>query len=105
MVWGAIPWVAGFKEASTPEEAVMALRDRMESYGYDPVRIVAFDSVEDAQAEGRRRLAATDLLRPLEDTRAKLPDLLAGEGKAPGADRRGVSGGARRSCMGREDDL
>ena len=80
VVWGAIPWLAGLHEATTWEEAVEALGQRMQSYGYDPVRMILFDSVEEAQAEGRRRLAASDLLRPLEDARAKLPEVLAGEG-------------------------
>lgn len=79
VVWGAIPWVAGFRESATWEEAVEALGQRMQSYGYDPVRMIVFESIEAAQVEGRRRLAAGDLLRSLGDSRARLPEILSGE--------------------------
>ena len=83
IVWGAIPWLAGFREAATWEEAVDSLEERMQRYGYEFVRMVFFDSVEAARAEGRRRSEAKELLDLLEDAQAKLPEILAGEEKSP----------------------
>ncbi|MGF1473158.1 MAG: hypothetical protein ACFB50_15650 [Rubrobacteraceae bacterium] len=85
VVWGAIPWITGFQESASWEEAVEALGQRMQSYGYDPVKMIVFESVEAAQAEGRRREAAGDLLRSLEHSRTRLPEILAGEETEPDA--------------------
>lgn len=80
IVWGAIPWLAGFREASSWEEAVDALEERMHRYGYDWVSMIFFESVEAAKVERRRRDAAKELLDVLEEANAKLPEMLAGEG-------------------------
>ncbi len=82
VVWGAIPWVAGVEQGETPEQAVAALEERMRHLGREAVAVV-FDTVEDAQREGRRRLAAEDLLRTLAPARERLSEVLAVEGAAP----------------------
>lgn len=84
VVWGAIPWVTGVEEGATPEAAVAALERRMRWLGYE-TSIVVFETLEEAQTEGRRRLAAEDLFGTLELARAKLPEVLAGEGGEPDA--------------------
>lgn len=83
-VWGLLPWITSAAAAPTPDEAVHAFEERLRDLGYDP-EIVVFDTLEAAQAEGRRRLAAEDLLRTLEHARARLPEVLAGEGGEPDA--------------------
>lgn len=82
-VWGLLPWISS-PAALTPDEAVHALEERLKDLGYEP-EIVVFDTLEAAQAEGRRRLAAEDLLRGLEHARMRLPEILAGEGGEPDA--------------------
>ncbi len=90
-VWGAIPWVAGVEEGATPEQAVAALEARMRYLGREAVAVV-FDTLEEAQTEGRRRLAAEDLLRSLEPARARLSEVLAGEDAEPDdRDRRALA--------------
>jgi len=84
VVWGTIPWVAGVEEGVTPDAAVAALERRMRRLGYEP-SVVVFETLEEAQAEGRRRLAVEDLSRDLDRARAKLPEILAGEGGEPDA--------------------
>ena len=83
IVWGAIPWLAGYREAATWEEAVDALEVRMQRYGYEFVSLVFFESVEAARTERRRRAEAKKLLDVLEDAQTKLPEMLAGEGNSP----------------------
>ncbi len=78
VVWGGLPFLTRVERGPTPEAAVAALEGGFRRLGYEPT-VVVFDNLEDAQAEGRRRLAAEDLMRHLELARAKLPEVLAGE--------------------------
>lgn len=80
IVWGAIPWLADYREAPTLEDAIGSLEERMYRYGYEFVSMVFFDSVKAAKMERRRRDAAKELLDALEDANAKLPEMLAGVG-------------------------
>lgn len=82
VVWGAMPFLIGVEEGATPEAAVAALEESVRSLGYEPT-VLVFDTLEDAQAEDRRRLAAKDILRSLRFAASKLPELLAGEGAEP----------------------
>ncbi|QIN81080.1 hypothetical protein GBA65_21830 (plasmid) [Rubrobacter marinus] len=84
VVWGAMPFLMGVEQGATPEAAVAALEASFRRLGYEPA-VVLFDKLEDAQAEGRRMLAAEDLVRHLELARAKLPEVLAGEEGTPDA--------------------
>lgn len=88
VVWGAMPFLTGLEEGATPEAAVAALAGSVRRLGYEPT-VVVFDTLEAAQAEGRRRVAAEDLLRSPLFARAKLRELLAGEDREPdGRDHR-----------------
>ncbi len=82
VVWGAMPFLAGVEEGPTTEAAVAALEGAVRRIGYDPT-VVVFATLEAAQAEGRRRLVAEDLLHHLDIARRRLPELLAGEGADP----------------------
>lgn len=82
VVWGAMPFLTGLEEGATPEAAVAALEGAVRRLGYDPT-VVVFDTLQDAQAEGRRRLAAEDLSRSLDHARTRLPEVLAGEDAEP----------------------
>ena len=78
VVWGAMPFLVGVEEGPTPGAAVATVDGAIRRLGYDPT-VVVFDSLEAAQAEGRRRLAAEDLMRSLDFAASRLPELLAGQ--------------------------
>lgn len=82
IVWGAMPFLVGVEEGPTPEAAVAALKGALRRLGYDPT-VIVFHTLEAAQAEGRRRLAAENLSRWFEHIRAALPEVLAGEDADP----------------------
>ena len=81
VVWGAMPFLTGVEEGPTPEAAVAALEGAVRRLGYDPT-VLVFDTLEAAQAEGRRRIGAEDVLHHLHLAAGRLPELLAGEGDA-----------------------
>lgn len=98
VVWGGMPFLTGVERGATPEAAVRALEGGLRRLGYEPT-VAVFDNLEDAQAEGRRRLAAEDLVRHLELARAKLPEVLAGEAGDTDARDREVLDGLDRTLV------
>ena len=98
VVWGAAPFLSGVEQGATPEAAVAALKGSLRRLYHEPA-VVVFDTMEAAQAEGRRRLAAEDLVRYLELARAKLPEVLAGETGDPDARDREVLDGLDRTLV------
>ena len=96
VVWGAMPFLVGVAEGPTPEAAVAALEGSVRRLGYVPT-VVVFDTLQAAQAEGRRRLAAEDLLRSLDFAASRLPELLAGDDATLDAGDREILGGLNRA--------
>ena len=96
VVWGAAPFLSGVEQGATPEAAVAALKGSLRRLYHEPA-VVVFDTMEAAQAEGRRRLAAEDLLQHLDLAAARLPGLLAGGGGDADERDRGALDGLDRA--------